>query len=504
VGRLDRKAILLIDDQHGLARAAAAAFAREGARVALAVRGDSQEVAGVRLVKLDPRDAASCEAGIHTAAEALDGLDVLCTAYPTVPAQSRLLHELNGVDWDETFAETVTAVVLPTRFALRVMKARGGGAIIALGSSAGLVGVPLVSAYSAGNGLLTNWTRNIAMEGEPQGIRANLVCLGHTWDPLVPSLAEVDGRRVFPEEITPILTFLASDESRHLTGQVLPADDGLSAWRDRRTERVGAPRDERIASLKARRSTVGGEVALISAGGGAIGRATALRLGGAGVRIVAADLDPSAAEATAAAIRECGGEAVAVAGDILNGDDCQRIVGLALEQFGGLHILCNLVGYFGPRGSGQMDEIDLDRWDWMMDINLKSAFMLSRQAIPAMLRSGGGSIVNTGTLAALIARGGIAYGASKSGVLGLTRGMAAEYQPYGIRVNCVCPSATDTPMYWGAGAGNRRKEDVAQTAQGLSTPEQIADAFFYLATDVSARVTGHILVADNGFSGFRQ
>ncbi len=505
MSRFERKAALVLDDTRGLGRATAEAFAREGARVALGARAStSGQTGAIMRITLDPRDEASCEAAVREVVAAFGGLDVLCTAYPSAPSARKLLHELSEGEWDETFADTVTAAALPVRSALRVMKPRGRGAIVVLGSSAALVGVPLLSAYSAGTGVLTNWVRNVAQDGAGFGIRVNLVATGHTWDPLVPSLAEVaPGGSVGPAELAPVVTFLASDESRHITGQVVPADDALTAWRDRRTETVGAPvRDDVQALVGTARA--GAPVALITAAGGAIGRATALRLARAGVRIAAADLDPAAAEGTAVAVREVGGEALALGADVLVDDECRRMVQSAVERFGRLDILCNLVGYFGPRGAGQMDDIDLDRWDWMMDINLKSVFMASKHAVPALLRSGGGAVVNTGTLAALIGRGGGAYGGSKSGVLSLTRAMAAEYQPYGIRVNCVCPSATDTPMYWGAGSGSRRKEDVAKTAQGLSSPEQIADAFFYLATDMSARVTGHILVADNGFSGFRQ
>lgn len=248
-----------------------------------------------------------------------------------------------------------------------------------------------------------------------------------------------------------------------------------------------------------------GQVALLTAGGGAIATATALKMAADGATIVLADLDQHAAEASAAKVRASGGEALALAIDALDAAECERMVAAVQERFGALHVLCNLVGYFGPRGNGTLDVIDLDRWSWMFEINLKSVFLVSRAAIPLMLRSGGGAIVNTGTLSALTGRpGGPAYGAAKSGVLSLTRAMASEYQPYGIRVNCVCPSGTDTPMYFQHRSGDEAREAAARSIQGLSTPEQIADAFLYLASARSARVTGHILSADNGFSEFRQ
>jgi NAD(P)-dependent dehydrogenase (short-subunit alcohol dehydrogenase family) len=123
-----------------------------------------------------------------------------------------------------------------------------------------------------------------------------------------------------------------------------------------------------------------------------------------------------------------------------------------------------------------------------------------------MLESGGGAIVNTGTLAAVIGRpNSVAYGASKSGVLSLTRAMAADYFRQGIRVNCVCPSGTDPPMYMtGATRRGVTREEIQRTDQGLSTPEEIASCFLFLASDdLSRRVTGHILMADNGFTELR-
>jgi NAD(P)-dependent dehydrogenase (short-subunit alcohol dehydrogenase family) len=246
-------------------------------------------------------------------------------------------------------------------------------------------------------------------------------------------------------------------------------------------------------------------VVLVTAAAGAIGTATALAFASEGGRIACADLSAEGAEATAAQVRAAGGDAFGIGADVLKSDGCERMVEAVVSRFGKLDTLVNLVGYFGPRGgSWGGDAFDLAAWNWMMDVNLKSVFMASKYAIPAMLEAGGGAIVNTGTIAAVIGRGPGAYGTSKSGVLALTRAMAADYAPHNIRVNCVCPSATDTPMYWDAGGGSRRKEEVASSVQGLSTPETIAAAFLYLASDRSPRVTGQILVVDGGFTTFRE
>ena len=243
-----------------------------------------------------------------------------------------------------------------------------------------------------------------------------------------------------------------------------------------------------------------GHVALVTAAGGAIGGAIASRLAHEGARVACADLQPAAAEATVNRIRSAGDQALALSADVLRDQDCQRMVDGVLQRYGRLDSLCNLVGYFGPRGEGSLDQLELGTWRWMMDINLKSVFMTSKWAIPALLEHGG-SIVNTGTIAAVIGRGSGGYGAAKSGVLSLTRAMAAEYLPYNIRVNCVCPSATDTPMYWSVAHGSR--EQVERTVQGLSTPAQIASVFLFLVSPLGERVNGQVIVADNGFTSFR-
>jgi NAD(P)-dependent dehydrogenase (short-subunit alcohol dehydrogenase family) len=256
-----------------------------------------------------------------------------------------------------------------------------------------------------------------------------------------------------------------------------------------------------------------GKTALITAGGGGIARATAKLFAQEGARLMLADLNPQAAERVAAEVRAAGAEAYATSADVLAAADCMRAVGQTVDRFGRLDVLINLVGSFGQKGGGTVDKVSLEDWDWMMDINLKSVFMMSKYAIPAMLAGGGGSIVNTGTTAAVMGRSGSpCYGTTKSGVLALTRAMAADYFKQGLRVNAVCPSGTLTPMYTNAaGRGARNETELAQrldemrkSNQGLSLPEEIAPSFLFLASDqLSRKVTGHILMADNGFSMMR-
>ena len=254
------------------------------------------------------------------------------------------------------------------------------------------------------------------------------------------------------------------------------------------------------------------QVVLITAGGGGISRATAKLFAREGARLMLVAINGAAAEAAAAEIRAGGGDAYATVADALVASDCARAVQETVDQYSRLDVLINLVGFFG-RGGGGVDKVSLEDWDWMMDINLKSVFLMSKYAIPEMLKGDGGAIVNTGTTAAIMGRAGSPiYGTPKAGVLSLTRAMAADYFRQPIRVNAVCPSGTLTRMLTDVlrqRAGDEEElahqlEMFRESDQGLSTPEDIAPAYLYLASDqLSRKVTGHILMVDNGFSMMR-
>ena len=380
--------------------------------------------------------------------------------------------------------------------------------VINLSHTAVLNGVPGTSLLAATKGGLTNMIQNMSLQGSREGFRVNCVCVGSTFVPVIPSqLEENTQQTITAEALAPTFVYLASDDSRHMHGHTLVVDDGMHAWvegrgmlmPDRQSLQVSAPTGA---------GYLADQVALITAGGGGIARACAKLFASEGAKIVLADINGEAAGVTAAEVRAAGGEAIATSANALNADDCVRIVNETVERFGKLTVLVNLVGFFGGKGEGGVDTVSLDEWDWMMDINLKSVFMMSKYAIPEMIRAGGGAIVNTGTLAAVVGRGGSpCYGTGKSGVLALTRAMAADYFQQGVRVNATCPSATDTAML----AGLRSPEEAAQVKDrfrlgqmGLTKPEEIAPTFLFLASgQLSAKVTGHILMADNGFSMMR-
>jgi NAD(P)-dependent dehydrogenase (short-subunit alcohol dehydrogenase family) len=244
------------------------------------------------------------------------------------------------------------------------------------------------------------------------------------------------------------------------------------------------------------------KVALITGGASGIGRATALLFAREGASVCIVDLDEAGAQAAAQQIVAGGGRAIAQCCDVSQAEDCQRAVQAAVDTFGGLDILFNNAGII--RRTTVLDTTE-EEWDRVMAVNVKSVFLLSRYAIPIMARAGGGAIINTASGWGLVGgRNAVSYCASKGAVVNMTRAMALDHGEQKIRVNCICPGDTDTPMLRSEAQqlGQVDEEFLAGAAdrplQRIGQPQDIAEAALYLASDASSFVTGSVLVVDGG------
>ena len=246
-----------------------------------------------------------------------------------------------------------------------------------------------------------------------------------------------------------------------------------------------------------------GKVALITGAAGGMGREAALLFASEGARVAVSDVVQEAGNATVEEVRAAGGEASFVRADVSRSDDAADMVRFAVETFGGLHVLYNNAGVFLPDDGGTVETSE-DVWDRVMAINLKGVWLGCKYGIPAMLESGGGSIINVASFVALMgaATAQIAYTASKGGVLSLTRETAVEYARQGIRVNAICPGPIETPLLSELLADpERRNRRLVHIPIGrFGRAEEIARAALWLASDDSSLMTGAALVVDGGIT----
>lgn len=248
--------------------------------------------------------------------------------------------------------------------------------------------------------------------------------------------------------------------------------------------------------------TLIGKRALVTGGASGIGRATALLFAREGAAVAVVDLDKTGGEAVAQKIKDDGGKAIFVHCDVARAADCERAVLLTVESMGGLDILFNNAGII--RRATVLDTTE-EEWDRVMAVNVKSIFLLGKYAIPVMARAGGGVIVNTASGWGLVGgRNVVSYCASKGAVVNMTRAMALDHGEQNIRVNCICPGDTDTPMLrnearqLGASDAEFLVEAEDRPLHRIGRPEEIAQAALYLASDASSFVTGTALVVDGG------
>jgi NAD(P)-dependent dehydrogenase (short-subunit alcohol dehydrogenase family) len=245
------------------------------------------------------------------------------------------------------------------------------------------------------------------------------------------------------------------------------------------------------------------KVALITGAGSGIGRESALLFALEGARVVAVDIDERAGKATAEDIEAAGGEAVFVRADVSKSADCENMVRSAEKEFGALHVLFNNAGIMDSRDD---DAIATEEavWDLTMNVNLKSVFLGCKHGIPALRRAGGGSVINTASIVALVgaATPQLAYTASKGGVLAMTRELAVIHARENIRVNALCPGPLRTELlmkFLDTDAKKQRR--LVHIPMGrFGESGEIARAALFLASDESSYTTGSTFVVDGGLA----
>jgi NAD(P)-dependent dehydrogenase (short-subunit alcohol dehydrogenase family) len=246
-----------------------------------------------------------------------------------------------------------------------------------------------------------------------------------------------------------------------------------------------------------------GKVALISGGGAAgdgigNGRAAAILLARAGAKVLVADRDLKLAERTVEMIAAEGGMAAAHGGDVTSENDCRALVEAALDRWGRLDFLDNNVG-IGSRGS-VVDETP-EQYRRVMQVNVETMFLLSKHAIPAMIKTAkGGAIVNISSISALRPRGLTSYTTSKAAIIGLTRAMAVDHGRDNIRVNCICPGPIYTPMVYARGMSEQARTQRAKASvlRVEGTGWDVGHAVKFLLGNFARYITGQVLVVDGG------
>lgn len=247
-----------------------------------------------------------------------------------------------------------------------------------------------------------------------------------------------------------------------------------------------------------------GKVALVTGAASGQGRAAARLFAAHGARVVVADVDDAGSEQTVALVAAGGGEARAVHADVSRGADVEAMVQTAIDLHGRLDVLYNNAAV---QMSGRLEQCSEDDWDRTMATNLLGVFRACRAAIPHMLERDGGSIINTASVLGLIgSEGYVAYGASKAGLVALTRQIAVEYGPR-VRANVIAPGSIDTPRFRKVADGMDSSFlpglEATIPLHRLGTADDVARIALFLASELSAYVTGAVVPADGGLAALR-
>ena len=247
-----------------------------------------------------------------------------------------------------------------------------------------------------------------------------------------------------------------------------------------------------------------GKVALITGAASGQGRAAARLFAQEGAKVVVADVAVEGGEETVRLVKETGGEASFVAMDVSQSADVERGVRLAVQTYGGLHVLYNNAAIWRRGFDNLVTDLTEEAWEKIISVNLKGVYLCCKYGIPELIKAGGGSVINTASVAGLVGSGQPThtYAASKGGVISLTRAMAIAYAPQKVRVNVICPGGVDTPMIAPliTDTGVRERFAASHPLRRMGTPEDIAYCALYLASDESSWVTGSVFTIDGGYT----
>ena len=248
-----------------------------------------------------------------------------------------------------------------------------------------------------------------------------------------------------------------------------------------------------------------GKIAIITGGGRGIGLAGASAFVREGAKVVLAEIDEGLGRKAEARLRAAGGDAMFVRTDCSRSEDVQALMAETKRLYGGLHVLYNNASVYLAKADGPVTAVSEETWARVLAINLGSVFLCCKYGIPLIIASGGGSVIVTGSSASVMGTpGNDAYTATKGATVSLTRSMAVEYGPKGVRVNCICPAGIETEMVKVSSLENPAFDAAYFFKRAplgrLGTPVEIANLAVFLASDESSYINGAIIRADGGIT----